>query len=300
MVNVAGFFYNLAESMEMNDKSPLLREIIELAALITPSLQGHNDNKDTAIEEGTNYFMEASLSSMFSCIPGPVLEKLFNLGSVTVRRICQSPPQDISYHNEDATNEFKSCVKFILLLTWPTEKEALYAYIEQRLDPEKDKDTLLALKAMIRPRHSSKFLKLYETQTLFDNSTLLQEYVDAYGSEGFEAVKQAAEIIITAIQSNDKDAIYTAIASLDKNSPLGARYLNPTDKAAYSAAVEKQLKEAKDAACDNEIIVIEETSIEQLDKKAKADHLPTNSEKFTLLNNDKSIAGTKVNTVSKR
>ena len=51
MVNVAGFFYNLAESMEMNDKSPLLREIIELAALITPSLQGHNDNKDDAKAE---------------------------------------------------------------------------------------------------------------------------------------------------------------------------------------------------------------------------------------------------------
>ena len=292
MANVAGFFYNLVESMEMNDKSPLLKEIIELAALITPSLQGHNDNKDDAKGEGTNYFMEASLSSMFSCIPGPVLEKLLNLGSTTVRLICQPPPQEIADHNEDATNEFISCVKFILLLTWPTEKEALYAYIEQRLDPEKDKDTLLALKSMILPRHPSKFLKLYETQTLFDNSTLLQEYVNAYVSEGFEAVKQAAEIIITAIQCNDKDAIYTAIASIDKKSPLGDRYLNPTDKSAYSAAVEKQLKEAKDAACDNEIIVIEETSIEQLGKKAKADHLPANSEKFTLLNNDKSVAGT--------
>jgi len=292
MVDVAGFFYNLAESLKMNDESPLLKEIVELAALIIPSLQVHNDNKDDAKAEGTNFFMESSLSSMFSCSPGPVLEKLLNLGSTTVRGICQSPPQDISVHNEDATNEFISCVKFILLLTWPTEKEALYAYIEQRLDPEKDKDTLLALKAMILPRHPSKFLKLYETKTLFDNSTLLQEYVDAYGSEGFEAVKQAAEIIIAAIQSNDKDAIYTAIASLDKKSPLGARYLHPTDKAAYSTAVKKQLKEAKDAACDNEIIVIEQTSIEQLDKNSKAEHLPTNSEKFTLLNNDRSVAGT--------
>ena len=292
MMGVAGFFYNLAESLKMNDKSPLLKEIVELAALITPSLQVHNDNKEDAKAEGTNFFMESSLSCMFSCSPGPVLEKLFNLGSVTVRGICQSPPQDISVHNEEFTNELETCVKFILLFTWPTEKEALYAYIEQRLDPEKDKDTLLALKAMILPRHPSKFLKLYETQTLFDNSTLLQEYVDAYGSEGFEAVKQAAEIIITAIQSNDKDAIYTAIASLDKKSPLGARYLHPTDKAAYSAAVEKQLKEAKDTARDNEIIVIEQTSIEQLSEEAKTKHLPTNSEKLTLLNNDNSVAGT--------
>ena len=292
MVEVAGFFYNLAESMEMNAKSPLLKEIVELAALITPSLQVHNDNKEDANAEGTNFFMESSLSSMFSCSPGPVLEKPLNLGSTTVRGICQSPPQDISVHNEEFTNELETCVKFILLFTWPTEKEALYAYIEQRLDPEKDKDTLLALKAMILPRHPSKFLKLYETQTLFDNSTLLQQYVDAYGSEGFEAVKQAAKIIITAIQSNDKDAIYTAIASLDKKSPLGARYLHPTNKAAYSAAVEKQLEEAKDAACDNEIIVIEQTSIEQLSEEAKTEHLPTNSEKLTLLNNDNSVAGT--------
>jgi len=292
MLDVTGFFYNLAESLKMNDESPLLKEIVELAALITPSLQVHNDNKEDAKGEGTNFFMESSLSSMFSCSPGPILEKLLNLGSTTVRGICQSPPQEIAVHNEEFTNELETCVKFILLLTWPTEKDALYAYIEQRLDPEKDKETLLALKAMILPRHPSKFLKLYETQTLFDNSALLKEYVDAYGSEGFEAVKQAAEIIITSIQSNDKDAIYTAIASLDKKSPLGARYLHPTDKAAYSAAVEKQLKEAKDAACDNEIIVIEETSIEQLDKEAKAEHLPANSEKVTLLNNDKSVAGT--------
>ena len=90
MLDVAGFFYNLAESLKMNDESPLLKEIVELAALITPSLQVHNDNKEDAKGEATNYFMEASLSSMFSCIPGPVLEKLLNLGSIKVRGICQS------------------------------------------------------------------------------------------------------------------------------------------------------------------------------------------------------------------
>ena len=129
MVEVAGFFYNLAESLKMNDKSPLLKEIVDLAALITPSLQVHNDNKEDANTEGTNFFMESSLSSMFSCIPGPVLEKLLNLGSTTVRGICQSPSQDISDHNEEFTTEVSDTEEFDHILSWTTEKSSAYAVL---------------------------------------------------------------------------------------------------------------------------------------------------------------------------
>ena len=300
MVEVAGFFYNLAESLKMNDKSPLLKEIVELAALITPSLQVHNDNKEDAKAEGTNFFMESSLSSMFSCSPGPVLEKPLNLGSTTVRGICQSPPQDISDRNEEFTTEVSDTEEFDHILSWTTEKSSAYAVLLKLKQDGVDDATILAIEAMILPMHKGEFLQWYEIQTLFDGSSTLNRFVDAYGSEGFKAVEQAADEIRQAIASNAKpeviqQVIYTAIASIDKKSSLGARYIEPTNKDAYRDGCYTTLKNKRDAVTTSnkkKIIVTEKEVINQLSNEEKAELLPPDSKTYHLYNNDGSIACT--------
>jgi len=300
MVDVAGFFYNLAESLKMNDESPLLKEIVELATLITPSLQWHNDNKEDAKGEATNYFMEASLSSMFSCIPGPVLEKLLNLGSIKVRRICQSPSQEMAGRNEEFTTEVSDTEEFDHVLSWTTEKSSAYAILLKLKQDGVDDATILAIEAMIRPMHKSEFLQWYEIQTLFDGSSTLNRFVDAYGSEGFKAVEQAADEIRKAIASNAKPELiqqvfYTAIASIDKKSSLGARYIEPTDKSAYRDGCYNTLKNKRDAVTTSnkkKIIVTEKEVINQLSNEEKAELLPPDSKTYHLYNNDGSIACT--------
>jgi len=300
MVDVAGFFYNLAESLKMNDESPLLKEIVELATLITPSLQWHSDNKEDAKGEATNYFMEASLSSMFSCIPGPVLEKLLNLGSTTVRGICQSPSREIADRNEEFTSEVSGTEEFDHILSWTTEKSSAYAVLLKLKQDGVDDATILAIEAMIRPMHKGEFLQWYEIQTLFDGSSTLNRFVNAYGSEGFKAVEQAADEIRKAISSNAKPELiqqvfYTAIASIDKKSSLGARYIEPTDKSAYRDGCYTTLKNKRDAASTSnkkKIIVTENEVIKQLSNEEKAELLPPDSKKCHLYNNDGSIACT--------
>jgi len=286
--------------MKMNDKSSLLKEIVELSALIIPSLQVHNDNKEDAKGEGTNFFMESSLSSMFSCSPGPVLEKLLNLGSTTVRGICQSPPQDISDRNEEFTTEVSDTEEFDHVLSWTTEKSSAYAVLLKLKQDGVDDATILAIEAMIWPMHKGEFLQWYEIQTLFDGSSTLNRFVDAYGSEGFKAVEQAADEIRQAIASNGKpeviqQVIYTAIASIDKKSPLGARYIEPKDKSAYRDGCYTTLKNKRDAASTSnkkKIIVTEDEVINQLSNEEKAELLPPDSKTYHLYNNDGSIACT--------
>ena len=139
-----------------------------------------------------------------------------------------------------------------------------------------DDDTIKAVEAMIRPMHEHEFLQWHEILTLFDHSPLLERYVNAYGSEGFDAVSRAAAAIVTAIKSDatpeeKQIAIRNEIKSIDKKSTYGKRYLPPVNKDAYSNACANVLTELKDKvkrSSKKEIIVVEKEMKKQLSKEA--------------------------------
>ena len=146
--------------------------------------------------------------------------------------------------------------------------------------------------------HEHEFLQWHEILTVFDHSPLLERYVDAYGSEGFDAAKRAADAMVVAIESNatpkeKKQSIHNETKSIDKKSTYGARYLPPTNKDAYSNACANVLTELKAKvirSSKKEVIVVEEETKKQLSKKASEEHFPSTSEILPVLNDDGSVA----------
>ena len=117
--------------MKLVNKYPLLKDIVKAIMMIAPSLQCHSDNELRRMEEATNFLMECAAMSMFSCIPGYVLEAFFNLGHATEVRVkCRLPSHGKNAH---VICELTG-MTFIPGLTWPTEIAALYECISQQLD----------------------------------------------------------------------------------------------------------------------------------------------------------------------
>ena len=83
--------------------------------------------------------------------------------------------------------------------------------------------------------HEHEFLQWHEILTLFDHSPLLERYVDAYGSEGFDAAKRAANAMLVAIESNatpkeKKQSIHNETKSITRSRLMMHATLPPSNK----------------------------------------------------------------------
>ena len=134
--------------------------------------------------------------------------------------------------------------------------------------------------------------------SLFDNHRGLKPIVDAIStSDGFEAVKCAVVDIRAAMASTANPAdtsrrVKAAIATIDKLSEYGERYLAPKK---YHKECAESLTSLKDAVVNSDevkpLIVVEYESKSQLKPRDLKRHFPSNSDIYPMYNYDGSLAG---------
>ena len=234
LIGSAGVYSTLPESRKKAAQYPLLEEIAKTLAQEAPAFKCNEDKVDGMIGEAVNFLFEFSYMSSMSASFGYALEKVFNCGDIGIRWMCRIllAPNTPS-PNAGAVSELSGVTDIHLFGTWPHENDAMHNHIEQHLHPVKDIPTLQAIKSMIRDRHPLGFLKLYEMHSLFDKHRGLKPIVDAIStSDGFEAVKRAVVDIRAAMTSTTDPTeksrrVKAAIATIDKKSKFGKRYLAP-------------------------------------------------------------------------
>ena len=280
-----------------------MEEIAKTLAQEDPAFKCNEDKVDVMFGEAVNFLFEFSYMSSMSASFGYALEKVFNCGDIGTRWACRIlVALNTPSRNDGAISELNGTTDIHLFGTWPHENDAMHNHIEQHLHPVKDIPTLQAIKSMIRDRHPLGFLKLYEMHSLFDNHRGLKPIVDAIStSDGFEAVKHAVVDIRAAMTSTMTSTtdpteksrrVKAAIATIDKKSKFGKRYLAPKK---YHKECAESLTSLKDAVVNSDevkpLIVVEYESKSQLKPRDLKRHFPSNSEIYPMYNYDGTLAG---------
>jgi len=298
LVGSAGGYSTLLESRKKGAQYSLFGGIAKALAQESPAFKCNEDNVDGMIGEAVNFLFEFSYMSSMSASFGYALEKVFNCGDIGIRWMCRILAFNALSRNSDAVSELTGVTDIHPFGTWPHENDAMHNHIEQHLHPIEDILTLQAIKSMIRDRHPFKFLKLFEMHSLFDNHPGLKPIVDAIStSDGFEAVKRAVVDIRAAMSSTANPAdtsrrVKAAIATIDKLSEFGKRYLPPKT---YHKECAESLTRLKDAVVGSDeikpLIVVEYESKSQLKAVDMKEHFPTDSKIYPMYNHDGSLAG---------
>ena len=293
----AGVYSTLPESRKKAAQYPLLEEIAKTLALEAPAFKCNEDKIDGIIGEAVNFLFEFSYMSSMPASFGYALEKVFNCGDIGIRWMCRIlVAPSIASRNAGAVSELNGTTDIRPLFTWETEISG----VREDIDLMSDEASLQALGSMLRPGHADGHLQNYETKTLFDNHADLKQKVDTFRSEGYAAVKRAVAEIRAAMNSTADlkvkiRVVKAAIATIDKNSKFGERYLPPTDKKEYAIQCGKKLRDVKDAVVtSNEVkplIVVEYETKKQLKPDDAEEHFPSNSIIHKMHNYDGTLAG---------
>jgi len=262
----------------------------------SPAFQCNEDKVDGMIGEAVNFLFEFSYMSSMSASFGYALEKVFNCGDIGIRWMCKILAFNTRSRNAGAVSELSGVTNIRPLFTWETEISG----VREDIESMSDEATLNALESMLRPGHVDGHMQNYETKTLFDNHPGLKKKVDTFRSEGYAAVKRAVAEIRSAMNStaDPEEKIRVAkaaIATIDKKSMYGKRYLPPTDKKEYAIQCAKKLRDVKDVVVASvevkSLIVVEYETKKQLKPDDAEEHFPSNSIIHKMHNYDGTLAG---------
>ena len=113
----------------MLSRHPLMKEIATIIAETAHAFQGHKDQTVTNYNEVVNFLFEFVYASFFSGNPGYVLEKIFTLGSIGVRNLCQLPAPGA---NNAAVNELRPVTSVRVAMTWAPMISSLVELMKEK------------------------------------------------------------------------------------------------------------------------------------------------------------------------